>query len=155
MDAAHTYFNKTVLFLATALLMVVPGLAQQSFNLNSNGIEHRHGVSDGEHRPRQSPSPARSDSSDRRSRSRTSAPSYGTATRLAECCLGSAPMLTTPTTLYFAIGGVAQQLQPGLHTATVTLSSPGITSATITITYYANGSSSGGGTVTPSPTSVP
>src|ERR1035437_1782056 len=36
MDAAHTYFNKTVLFLATALLMVVPGRAQ-TFNLASTG----------------------------------------------------------------------------------------------------------------------
>src|ERR1035437_3399266 len=36
MDAAHTYFNKTVLILATALLMVVPGRAQ-TFNLASSG----------------------------------------------------------------------------------------------------------------------
>ncbi len=34
MDAAHTYFKKTVLFLATALLLAVPGLAQPSFVLN-------------------------------------------------------------------------------------------------------------------------
>jgi hypothetical protein len=36
MDAANTFFSKTVLFLATALLMVAPGFAQPSFNLNSS-----------------------------------------------------------------------------------------------------------------------
>src|SRR5208283_45175 len=34
MDAAHTYFKRTALFLATALLLAVPGLAQPSFILN-------------------------------------------------------------------------------------------------------------------------
>src|ERR1035437_8495469 len=37
MDAAHTYFNKTVLFLAIALLMVVPGRAQTLVLNGSSG----------------------------------------------------------------------------------------------------------------------
>ena len=152
MDAAHTYFSKTVLFLATALLMVVPGHAQ-TFNLNSTNsnavtVTPTSGTAAAVY--------VTGREADLTAITFTeSAVSYasGDPAWLSESGSG----FTTPAFLYFAIGGNAGQLQPGLHTATVTLTDTnpsGASPATITITYYANGSNPGGGTLTPSQTSV-
>jgi uncharacterized protein (TIGR03437 family) len=154
MDAAHTYFSKTVLFLATALLTVVPGLAQPSFNLNSSN-SNAITVSPTSSTAAVVYVAGTTDASNNPITFTESAPSYasGDPVWLSESGSG----FTTPTFLYFGIGGVAQQLQPGPHSATVTLTATnqsGVTPAVITITYYANSASSGGGTVSPSLTAV-
>jgi uncharacterized protein (TIGR03437 family) len=153
MDAAHTYFNKTVLFLATALLTVVSGYAQTpSFNLNSSNSNLA----------TVSPTPSNAAQVNVAGTADGSTPitftpsavSYAAGDPVWLAVTSSGPYVT-PVTLYFQIGAQAGQLQPGLHTATMTLTAGGITAAVITVTYYANAANSGSGTVIPSSTSVP
>ena len=101
MDAAHTYFNKTVLFLATALLMVVPGLAQPSFVLNGSAA-NRHGCDVREPGRHSSPSPARW----RRAISFTATVAYASGDQpwlTAWPAQSSQVSGTTPTTLYLPV----------------------------------------------------
>ena len=149
MDAAYKYFNKTVLFLATVLLIVVPGRAQ-TFNLNSS-LTNATAVTLGNQGTQVSV--ASSDG--------TTAIAFLTATTYTNAptsggWLNVSGALTTPTNLSLAVGTSAG-MQVGLvYSATVTLTSTNV-SPTITGTIdvsFTFGSSSNGGTLTPSTTSV-
>jgi len=154
MDAAHTYFNKTVLFLATALLMVVPGRAQ-TFNLN-NTATNTAAVQLGS----QAVAVAVNSST-----GYPTVPTGGTEITFTtpsildisthptgQNWLSVTGVLTTPTILYFSVARTAGMQSGQTYTDTVTLTS-GATTATITVTYLYS-SSSGGGTLTPSSSSV-
>jgi len=161
MDAAQTYFSKTVLFLATALLLVVPGRATNppTFNLNSSNSSAA-SVS----LPSGGTQVAVASSLDP-----TTEITFGTSTVYsANSPSGttwlaingvptSSPLngLTTPATLNLTFYSTAGFQSGQTYTATVTLtatSPAGVTAGTITVTY-AVGSTSGG-TITASQTSV-
>src|ERR1039458_6834346 len=153
MDASHTYFNKTVLFLATALLLVVPASAQ-TFNLGNTGTSTASAQLGNQAVP----------VSVNSSTGYPTVPTGGTEITFTTATTDTSTnptgqnwmsvsgTLTTPTTLYFAVVQTAG-MQNGLtYTARVTLNSTG-TSGTIYVSYAYN-SNSGGGTLTPSSTSV-
>ena len=154
MDAAHTYFKKTVLFLATALLLVVPGRATApSFILNggTNTLTVTAGIGTG-----------------------TAVTVAGTQDSTANpitytvvatvYAAGDEPWLqvsnlngfttgvTPPSTLLFVdIGSVT-----GQHPATVTLTATtpgGVTAAVITVDVPSG--NTGSGTITANPNPVP
>src|ERR1035437_6633111 len=113
MDAAHTYFNKTVLFLATALLMVVPGRAQ-TFNLASTGTSAA--VTLGNQAT--GVSVAMSDSS---AVTFTTATSYINEPNVNQPWLSVTGTLTTPTTLSLAVANTSGMDAGVTYAATVTL----------------------------------
>ena len=149
MDAAHTYFNKTVLFLATALLMVVPGRAQ-TFNLASTG-SNAAAVSLGN----QATGVSVASSDGTTAIAFTTATTYTNQPNLSQGWLSVTGGSTTATTLSLAVANTSGMDAGVTYQATVTLTStsPAIT-GTISVSYTF-GSSSSGGTLTPSQTSVP
>ena len=148
MDAVHTYFSKTVLFLATALLMAVPALAQPSFVLNGSAANLTIATYTNQ-------------------AVFVNVTSSGAAisfTAKVAYASGDQPWLTawpaqssqvsgiTPTTLTFQINYSGPLVQ---HPAVITLSATdlsGATDATITVDYP-NGSGASG-TITATPSSV-
>lgn len=157
MDAAHTYFGRTVLFLAIALLMVIPGYAQvtPAFNLNSSNSNS----------VTVSPTPSSAAVVSVAGTEADGVTPITFAASVVSYAAGDPSWLSvtasgplrTPVTLYFQIGAQAGQLQPGLHTAAVTLTDTngsGAPAARITITYYPNAANSGNGTVIPSSASL-
>jgi uncharacterized protein (TIGR03437 family) len=161
MDAVHTHFNKIVLFLAAALLLVVPGRAQ-TFVLGGAGGGSTVSVTLG------SQAVAVSVAGSLDNATPTAAPiTFGTVTTYgankpgpnwlavnnATTALSS---LQTPTTLYLSVANSSGMVSGVAYTATVTLNSTlpatGIT-GTINVSFTIGGSTSGG-TLTPSTTSV-
>ena len=127
MDAAHTYFNKTVLFLATALLMVVPGRAQ-TFNLASNGTNTAMAVLGNQ---ATGISVAMSDLSNV---AFTTGTVYANAPNPIQGWLGVSGGSTTPTTLSLAVVNTSGMDAGVTYTATVTLSGPA-TTGTISVSF--------------------
>jgi len=154
MDAAHTYFNKIVLFLATALLLVVPGRAQ-TFNLQGTGTSAITGVSlSGQ---AVGVSVYASDNN--------TAITFGTSTVYDNAPNPSHGWLgistgnngfTTPTTLLFSVVNTGAMVTGTTYTATVTLTStsPAGITGTIGVQYVYGTSSGGGGSLTASTNSV-
>jgi uncharacterized protein (TIGR03437 family) len=146
MDAAYKHFNKTVLFLATVLLMVVPGRAQTTFVLNSGASPAAVTLFTNQYVP---VTVAASDGS-----------SIPFTTSILDTSvhptgltwLGATGGSTTPTILYFSIVTTGNMVAGQTYTAAVTLTSGAITG--IINVSFTNGSGSGGGTLTPSQTSV-
>src|ERR1039457_4952948 len=125
MDAVQTFFNKTVLFLATALLLVVPGRAQ-TFNLGGTATStasvqlgsQATGVT----------VVGRLDSST--PITFTTATTDTSANPTGQNWLSVTGTLTTPTTLCFSVART-QGMQNGLtYSATVTLTSTNLTPST-------------------------
>ena len=146
MDAAHTYFNKTVLFLAIALLMVVPASAQ-TFNLANSGS---------------STAPVTLGNqavgvlvamSDGSTVAFTTATTYTNQPNLSQGWLSVTGGSTTPAMLSLAVAYTSGMDAGVTYQATVTLSGPA-TTGTINVSFTF-GSASTGGTLTPSQTSVP
>jgi uncharacterized protein (TIGR03437 family) len=147
MDAANTYFNKTVLFLATALLMVVPGRAQ-TFVLN--GGSSTAAVSLGNQAT--GVSVAMSDGSNA---AFTTTTAYTGTNQPGPSWLSVTGGLTTPATLSLSVSYTAGMVSGQTYTATVTVTSTANSSVTGTISVsFTFGSASTGGTLTPSQTSV-
>ena len=146
MDAAYKHFNKTVLFLATALLMVVPGRAQTTFVLAGGASPAAVTLFTNQYVP---VTVAASDGS---SITFTTSISDTSAHPTGLTWLGITGGLTTPTTLYFSIVTTGNMVAGQTYTATVTLTSGTITG--VINVAFTNGSGSGGGTLTPSQTSV-
>jgi uncharacterized protein (TIGR03437 family) len=146
MDAAYKHFNKTVLFLATVLLMVVPGRAQTTFVLNSGASPAAVTLFTNQYVP---VTVAASDGS-----------SIPFTTSILDTSvhptgltwLGATGGSTTPTILYFSIVTTGNMVAGQTYSAAVTLTSGAITG--IINVSFTNGSGSGGGTLTPSQTSV-
>jgi uncharacterized protein (TIGR03437 family) len=147
MDAAHTYFNKTVLFLATALLMVVPGRAQ---TLVLNGSSGTAVVALGN----QSTGVAVSSSDGVTPITFATATTYTGTNQPGPNWLSVTGGSTTPATLSLSVAYTAGMVAGQTYTATVTLtSSSPATTGTISVSFTF-GSSGTGGTLTPSATSV-
>ena len=142
MDAVYRHFNKTVLFLATALLMVVPGRADglPSFVMNGSGAANL---------PIQlfafqaSAVTVASSMSGTTEISFTATVNYG-SDQAWLCALPASA--TTQTTLYIQICRSGTIMNPAVITLTAT-SPAGVADATITVTYP-NGGGSGGPTIT-------
>ena len=150
MDAVYTYFKKTILFLATALLMVAPALAQTpSFVLNGNGVAN---LPVQLYANQSSPVTVTSSLAGTTEISFTVTVTYGTNDPSWLCALpSSATTGTSQATLYLQ---ACSSLGTVLHPAVITLHSAGASAnATITVTYPTNGSG-GGGPVTATPSSV-
>ncbi len=145
MDAAHTYFKRTVLFLATALLMVATGRAQ-TFVLNGGSSAS---VSLGT-----VPAQVSVLMSDGSNVAFTTGTVYDNAPNPSYGWLSVAGGLTTPTTLYLSVVNTAGMVPGTSYTATVTLNSTTPSGITGTISVSFTFGSSGGGTLTPSTTSV-
>jgi uncharacterized protein (TIGR03437 family) len=149
MDAVYTYFKKTILFLATALLMVLPGRADglPSFVLNGNGVAN---LPVQLYANQSSPVTVTSSLAGTTEISFTAAVAYGAGDPQWLNPQYIPASGTTPTTLYLlpSYSGTV------LHPAVITLHSAGAAAdATITVTYTSNGSG-GGGPVTATPSSV-
>jgi uncharacterized protein (TIGR03437 family) len=145
MDAAYTYFNKTVLFLATALLTVVPGLAQPQFVLNGSQVTAASvtaGISTaGTITVASSLDPTTEIAF-------TATVAYGAGDRPwlnGWPTQGSSQSGTTPTPLYFLISSNNMPQHTATITLTATTPASGVTNATITV--YFPGSSGSGGTI--------
>jgi uncharacterized protein (TIGR03437 family) len=151
MDAVYTYFKKTILFLATALLMVLPGRADglPSFVLNGNGVAN---LPVQLYANQSSPVTVTSSLAGTTEISFTAAVAYGAGDPSWLCALpASATTGTSQATLYLQ---ACSTLGTVLHPAVITLHSAGAAAdATITVTYPTN-SSGGGGPVTATPSSV-
>jgi uncharacterized protein (TIGR03437 family) len=149
MDATHKYFSKTVLFLATALLMVAPGLAQPTFVLN--GTSNTASISLGTGYVAVSVV-----ASDGSAIAFTPAVVYANEPNFVNNWLRFPPTssngFATPTTLYFSVANTSGMVPGVTYQATVTLNSSG-PSGTINVSFT-YGSSIGGGTLTPSQNSV-
>jgi uncharacterized protein (TIGR03437 family) len=148
MDAAHTYFNKTVLFLATALLMAAPGRAQTTpqFILNGSAVANLPVQLVGNQA-----SSVTVTSSTTTEISFTATVNYNGAPAWLYPIASS---WTTPTTtLSFQVSSQPAQA-PNNATVTLHATSPatGVTPVTITVIYP--GGSSSGGSITATPSSV-
>jgi uncharacterized protein (TIGR03437 family) len=147
MDAAHTYFNKTVLFLATALLMVAPGRAQ---TLVLNGGNGAAAVS----LTNQATGVTVTSSDNSTAITFTTGIAYANRPNPNLDWLSVTGGSTTPTTLSLAVANTSGMDSGVTYTATVTLtSSSPATTGTINVSFTFGGASSGG-TLTPSQTSV-
>src|ERR1039457_4864223 len=114
MDAAHTHFSKTVLFLATALLMVVPGRAQ---TLVLNGSSGTAVVALGN----QATGVPVSSSDGTTAITFTTATAYTGTNQPGPNWLSVTGGSTTPTTVSLAVGQTAGMDAGVTYTATVTL----------------------------------
>jgi len=152
MDAVYTYFKKTILFLATALLMVVPGRADglPSFYLNGSGAANLPIQLYGN---QASAVTVTSSLSPGTEISFTATVSYGTVNPDQPWLCAFSTSATTGT---YQATLQLQACRSGtiVHPAVITLSSAGAAApATITVTYPTNGSGVGG-TITATPSSV-
>jgi uncharacterized protein (TIGR03437 family) len=153
MDAVYTYFKKTILFLATALLMVLPGRAlTPSFVLNGNGVAN---LPVQLYANQSSPVIVTSSLAGTTEISFTVTVAYGANDPSWLCALpASATTGTSQATLYLqACSSLGTVLHPAVIMLHATNPASGVTDATITVTYPTNGSG-GGGPVTATPSNV-
>lgn len=132
MDAAQKLLTKTALFLATALLLAVPGRAQQLI-ISSTTVA----LNDNQARSIQVTA------------SGTTALTYTVSGVPFWLSTFSTNSFTTPDTLAFQLANT----NCGTCSATVTLSAAGSTPVTVTVTY-APGTTGGGGTLIANPSSL-
>jgi uncharacterized protein (TIGR03437 family) len=153
MDAVYTYFKRTILFLATALLMVVPGRAQTpSFVMNGAGVANLTIATYTNQAVFVTVASSMAGTTEI-AFTATAAYSSGDQAWLSAWPAQSSHVSgTTPTTLTFQISYSGPLVQ---HPAVITLhanDSSGAADATITVTYPSGGG--GGGTITATPSSV-
>jgi uncharacterized protein (TIGR03437 family) len=148
MDAAHTYFKSTVLFLATALLMVATGRAQPTLVLNG-GTNTLSNVSLGTV-PAQVTVAASDGSAILFGATITDTSTKPTGVTWLGITTGSNGY-NTPTILYLSVIDTAGMQNGQIYAATIALTSSG-PSGTIGVTFTFGSTSSG--TLTPSATSV-
>jgi uncharacterized protein (TIGR03437 family) len=146
MDAAHKHFNKTVLFLAIALLMLVPASAQTpSFVLNGTSGN----IAVQLYTNQAATVTVASSLTPGTEISFTATVNYGGDQAWLCAFSTSATTGTSQATLYLQACRSGTIVNP----AVITLTASGVTAATITVTYP-NGGSGSTGTITATPSSV-